>query len=426
MTAGPLPMLIFAPRKTGIYAFHVLLGALELRDLPRRLDIRFAKRPRELREWLLDAKRTHRPVLVAWSFFSPAFPAIEAELAELRVEVDAPWILHLAGGVHATAEPQATLTAGFDYVALGEGERLIAGVVLRWLRGEDIAEVAGIACLREGRYRANGFGERVDLDAYPPFAPETGRFNPIEITRGCVYACRFCQTPYMFKARFRHRSVDAVCRWTQVLRARGMRDIRFLTPTALSYGSEDETMNLAAVEALLAAVRGAAGAEGRIFFGSFPAEVRPEHVTGEAVALLKRYVHNDNLVIGAQSGSQKVLDLLKRGHGTEEIEAAVRHTVEAGFIAYVDFMFGLPGEEPDDVEASLVFAERLAGMGAVIHAHTFMPLPGTPFKDAPPGTIADQTRRRISHLASAGKLFGQWQPQQQIAQRLSELRQGGS
>ena len=29
----------------------------------------------------------------------------------------------------------------------------------------------------------------------------------LEITRGCVYACSFCQTPFMFKARFRHRSV---------------------------------------------------------------------------------------------------------------------------------------------------------------------------------------------------------------------------
>jgi hypothetical protein len=36
------------------------------------------------------------------------------------------------------------------------------------------------------------------------------RYDPIEITRGCIHACRFGQTPDLYKARFRHRSVANV------------------------------------------------------------------------------------------------------------------------------------------------------------------------------------------------------------------------
>ena len=176
--------------------------------------------------------------------------------------------------------------------------------------------------------------------------------------------------------------------------------VRFTTPTAFSYGSDDENVRLDRIEALLAAVRGTMGKEGKIFFGTFPSEVRPEHVSREALAVLKRYVDNDNHIIGGQSGSQRVLDAANRGHSVEAIEAAAELCLEAGFLPKVDFIFGLPGETPDDMEASLGLAERLARRGARIHGHTFMPLPGTPLRAAPQGQVAERALARLHRLES--------------------------
>ena len=179
------------------------------------------------------------------------------------------------------------------------------------------------------RYEPAG---RHPLGRYPAFGRRRGRYNPIEITRGCVYGCTFCQTPFMFKARFRHRPADHVADHVAQMVASGRRDVRFLTPTALSYGSPDESVQLDAVESLLGSVREAVGSRARIFVGTFPSEVRPEHVTPEAMALIGRYCDNDNLVIGGQSGSEEMLARTNRDHGVKVIVDAVRIARAAGLL----------------------------------------------------------------------------------------------
>jgi radical SAM superfamily enzyme YgiQ (UPF0313 family) len=243
-----------------------------------------------------------------------------------------------------------------------------------------------------------GKGEAVTLDEFPPFAAKHWKFGAIEITRGCIYACSFCQTPFLNKARFRHRSPAEVERHVRVFRAAGNRDLRFVSPTSLSYGSPDESVNLDAVDELLGRVRAAMGEDGRVFFGSFPSEVRPEHVTPEAMRVLKKWVDNDNLIIGGQSGSLRMLEATHRGHDVESIERAVHVAVEGGFTPNVDFILGMPGETPEDAALSLALMERLAKAGARVHNHTFMPLPGTPFKNAPAGTVDDVSRQRLEVL----------------------------
>ena len=107
------------------------------------------------------------------------------------------------------------------------------------------------------------------------------------------------------------------------------------------------------MEELLASCKEGIGPDGRVFFGSFPSEIRPEHMTVEALRLVKRYCANDNLIVGAQSGSERVLEAAKRGHGVEEVRRAVRIGIAEGFRINVDMIFGMPGEEPADADASL-------------------------------------------------------------------------
>lgn len=411
---------------TNTYGHHVVLGALGSEppdgvDPTRLVHIAAteAEAATEIAAGLRDADR----VLVTWSFYSADLPAVAAEVGRLRAAEPDVRVTHLAGGVHASAEPEATLRAGFDVVAVGEGEAVIVGAVDALWHGRPLADRPGLAALDEtGAYvTPREPAPRHELDRFPAVAAPWDRYNPVEITRGCIYACRFCQTPYLFKARFRHRSVANVAEHVRAMRARGLRYVRFVTPTSLSYGTQTTEPDLGAVEELLAAVRREMGPDGRVYFGSFPSEVRPEHVTHEALAVLRRYVDNTNIIIGAQSGDDTVLEAAKRGHDVEAVERAVRICAEAGWQANVDLLFGLPGEGEAQARRTLALAERLSALGARLHAHTFVPLPGTPWRNAEPGRVSAELAADLDRLASRGALYGHWKRQQELGERLVPL-----
>lgn len=421
------PAILAMHVRSGTTALNVVTAALDADPRTLDSDVHFLKSDSEL----ITAVRAERAKpgaarpLVLWSFYSPDFEDTAKDLAAVRAATgDA--ALHLAGGVHATAEPLATLRAGFDLVAVGEGEHTICQVVASLEAGGDVRALQGIAHLENGRLVSHGPGERHPLDAYPAFNARYKKWNALEITRGCVYACSFCQTPYMFKARFRHRSIENVRANIDRMALSGSRFVRFLTPTSLSYGSEGTEPNLEAVDALLRTVREGAGAEAKIFFGTFPSEIRPEHITRESLAVLKRWIDNKTLVIGGQSGSDRVLEETRRGHGVDAIVRAVELSVEAGFEPDVDFLLGLPGETEADRVLSMKLAERLVSMGARIHSHAFMPLPGTPLRDATPVPIEASTTLAMQRLESKGKAYGQWRKQVVTADQLVRARRASS
>jgi B12-binding domain/radical SAM domain protein len=396
--------------RSGIAALNVVTAALDGDPRTRDVEVVFAKTRAELVAAIAPGD------VVAHSFYSVDARRAADEVAWLRAEAAS--ALHVAGGVHATAEPAATVAMGFDVVIAGEGEP---------------AFVELVAAVREGRDPRGGIGTvwaggkgpaapRRPLDEFPAANLKYGRWNPLEITRGCIYACSFCQTPFMFKARFRHRSVGNVREHVRAMVAGGLRYVRYVSPTSLSYGSEDTSVNLPAVEELLAAVRGELPPGGKQYFGTFPSEVRPEHVSPEALAVIARYADNRSLVIGGQSGSERLLAETHRGHGVDVIERAVALCAEAGFRADVDFLFGLPGETAQDRAQTIALAERITAKGARVHSHAFMPLPGTPLSRAEPTPIADDLATAVARLESRGAAYGQWREQQRVAGELVQLK----
>jgi B12-binding domain/radical SAM domain protein len=398
--------------RSGIAALNCVAGAVP--EVP----VRFVKSQDEIVAAVAEAREAGQAPVVAWSFYSADADAAAADLALVRPHTGG--ALHVAGGVHATAEPLATLRAGFDLVAIGEGEATTRALFEVIAGGGDPRSLQGIAYLEGDHLVSHGPGERRPLDDFPSF--RHGRWQPIEITRGCIYACTFCQTPFVFKARFRHRSVESVRRHVEAMAGEGSRFVRFLTPTALSYGTDDEHPRLDAIEHLLRATREAAGPSARIYFGTFPSEVRPEHVTKEALAVLRRWVDNDTLVIGAQSGSERVLEAMRRGHGVDEVLRAVREAVAAGFRPEVDLLLGFPGETRADRDASLKLAERLVSLGARIHSHAMLPLPGTPMRDAVPEAIEEDVAARLARLEAKGAAWGAWRRQVIASEQLVRRR----
>ncbi len=70
------------------------------------------------------------------------------------------------------------------------------------------------------------------------------------------------------------------------------------------------------------------------------------------------------------------------------------------------------------LEADQRFSD-LAAMGAIIHSHTFMPLPGTPLADAPPGRVTPEVESILGRLSKDGFHIGQWRKQEALAVTIS-------
>jgi B12-binding domain/radical SAM domain protein len=410
-----MPILAFVANKHNLNSIAALTGALEVDARTRTLPLHFLWQDGRLQSHLGRLAGEGQRLVVALSLATADLPDVPALMADLRALRPAPFVV--AGGPHPSARPTELLELGADAVVVGEGEEALPALLNRVLAGGSPAGLPGVATLDgDGAPVRGPRPEPIDLDAYPPLGVAHRRFGPIEITRGCPCACAFCQTSFLFGGRMRHRSVAHVVAWVERAMARGYSYVRFVTPNAFAYQSEDNgrTANLDAIERLLREMAALVGKE-LVYFGTFPSEVGPETVTPEAVALVRRYCGNDNLIFGAQTGSDRLLRALRRSHTVADIYRAAETIASGGLTPIVDLIFGLPGEEAEDVAATLRLIEDLVAMGAVLHTHTFMPLPGTPLENAPPGRVDPALHPLLDRLASQGHQIGQWRKQEGIA-----------
>jgi B12-binding domain/radical SAM domain protein len=350
---------------------------------------------------------------------------------DLRSKWGAGAFISICGGPHPTGGPAPVLKAGFDYACVGEGEDTIRDVAIALAggglsaisgggkraraSGEIPVEVPGLFRLEDGEVAGRVRSEPVDLEACPPL-PLRNRFpTHIEIGRGCRWGCAYCQTPGIHGHRERFRSLDMIERVVDFYARTGMEDFRFVLPNALGYGSERPgEPDCEALGLLLERVKSRARG-GRIFLGSFPSEARPEYVSAEALGILREYVSNEKIVIGGQSGSQRVLDRLGRGHSVEDIRRACAAAIAAGFKPAIDLVLGFPGETAGDRRLTIDLIEELAGKGSRVNMHFFMPLPGTPLSEGTPVHLKDDERRVLDRLAQRGIVRGGWRRQEDFA-----------
>jgi len=313
-----------------------------------------------------------------------------ANVRALIPEIAGAECVTIAGGSHASACWKEVIHSA-DYVVVGEGERTLPRL-LEAIESGSGAPIPGTATVAGGLVPVD---HAVRLDAYLPFSRRKGY---IECSRGCPHICAYCQTPRLFPGGMRHRSIDAC-----VEAAHALPDVRFVTPNAFAYGSDGRAPRFEKVRRLLAAL---AREGATIWFGTFPSEVRPEFVTDEALELVGMYCANTRIHFGIQSGSDRVLGALGRGHTVADGLAAVDRALDHGFVPVVDVILGFPFESGDEQEATLALAEYLARRGCRIHAHRFMPLPGTPLASRSSRPLVPTARQRVGRLALAGKLTG--------------------
>lgn len=413
--------LVVYYHKNNKFSFNALIGALDSLERFNELKIAYFSRQNELIQGLNDIILKYDKVVLGISFFTTQIWEIRELIETIRRNYDNKLMI-IAGGPHPTGDPVGTLKIGCDITVVGEGEDTLIELLQKINNGEDLSNVKGIGYINpDGNYEYTGKRVFIDLNKYPPFPLKNRRFGALEITRGCPFVCFFCQTSYIAGTTPRHRSIKTICKYVRLMMEENLSDIRFITPNALCYGSSDgKSLNLPKLEELLVKVKKIVEPEGRIFFGSFPSEVRPEHVTKETLDLITTYANNDNIIIGAQSGSQKILDSCHRGHTVADVYTAVDLTLEAKLKANVDFIFGLPNETSEDVQSTIHVMEDLVKKGARIHAHSFIPLPMTPFAKEPAIKLDENIQKSLKSSILGSNVFGEWKKQEEMALKIAQ------
>jgi B12-binding domain/radical SAM domain protein len=377
--------LIFYYHRLNCYSFNALAGALDSHADLEDASIKLATNADSLRAFASAAAEQYSHVIVALSIMTCQFEGMQRLIRQLRSDCGSRLAI-IAGGPHVTACTQEVLDAGIDVAFRGEAELSFPGILRSIDAGQEFSQVEASP-------------DRVDIDSFVSISPKRGMFGPIEITRGCAFACNYCQTSQIFGTRLRHRSISNIVRQAESLRSGNRKVVRLLSPNAFSYGSDDgRQLNMEAMRELLAALREAVTAKARIIFAHFPSEARPEHITSDSLDMLKEFADNDEIVIGAQSGSARMLEHCHRSHTVESILSAVKLARKYGYKVIVDFIYGLPGETDKDMRESLKIMEEVVRLGARIHPHIFAPLPQTPFSMEKPGSISPAVRDALERL----------------------------
>ena len=285
----------------------------------------------------------------------------------------------VVSGSDATDHPELYLRRGAVAVILGEGEITLADLADRLLMGASIADVPGIAYLDDTcgvrRTSARPFIRALDELPFPAWdLVDINRYRQIwrgrhgyysmniATTRGCPYHCNWCAKP-IYGQRYAIRSPKAVVEEMAWLK-------RHFAPDHLWMVDDVFGLKPGWVEEFATLVNE------RHVKVPFRCLMRADQVTpGVASALAESGCRM--LWMGAESGSQKVLDAMEKGLSVDDIRSANRllkaHAIDVG----VFLQFGYPGETWNDIEATLQLARELEP--ADIGVSVSYPLPGTQF-----------------------------------------------
>lgn len=301
----------------------------------------------------------------------------------------------IAGGAHATFDPELFLDHGFDFVVLHEGEQtLFELLALLASTGEqDAGAVQGLAFRRDSEVVTTEPRPLIkdldslpmpdlsglDLDAYRMASGE--RMFLMETSRGCCHHCSFCYTPSMWK------------RWRSKSAGRVVEEYRYFQQQGLEY--------------LLLTDDNVAVSPRRIREITDALTDLPARIPWEAPVCQDTVAANTDLparlkAAGCEtiqsaidSASQKVLDYYGKPTSRPIMEQAFRAMREAGVVANTQVIVGAPVESARDIWSSLSFGRRWAD---VLTISTLEPRPGTRFWEDTFRDRFDQFGRGVSLL----------------------------
>ncbi len=272
----------------------------------------------------------------------------------------------ILGGSHPTVLPEQSLNyTGADMAAIGEGELTFVKVMDALSAKGSPADIPSLAWRKIGRITVNPRAELIpEIDDIPipdrAFINRSEYFGEVILTgRGCPFNCAYCASQNIWGRKVRLRSVGSIIQELEILRRSAesendpkvnQHDGQFSDPIpgrwVVKVVDDTFTVNRKRTLELLDEII-AAGLNCFEFTGGVRADTLDEVlVTKMSEANFKR------VTLGVESGSPRILKMIRKGETSEDVKRAIRLLREAGIRSHAFFMIGLPDETPEDVELS--------------------------------------------------------------------------
>jgi tRNA-2-methylthio-N6-dimethylallyladenosine synthase len=236
------------------------------------------------------------------------------------------------------------------------------------------------------------FPEVEKFDCLP--APQAeGPTAFVSVMEGCSKYCTYCVVPYT-RGEEVSRPFDDVIAEVAGLAAQGVREVNLLGQNVNAYRGalhDGGTADLALLIRYVAAIEGI----GRIrFTTSHPVEFSDNLIAAFAeVPELVSFVH-----LPVQSGSDRILAAMKRGHTTLEYRSRIRALQRArpGLLVSSDFIVGFPGETESDFDATLALIDAVGF--DLSYSFIYSRRPGTPAAELPDDVPMEVKKERLARL----------------------------
>jgi anaerobic magnesium-protoporphyrin IX monomethyl ester cyclase len=299
-------------------------------------------------------------------------------IAKIAKEV-CPSCIAALGGSHVTFWDEKALQEcpALDVAVRKEGENTLLELAERVEASKDYYDILGITCRKDGKIVRNPdrpYIENLDSLPFPAHylwpIERLRKYGtvifPLVTSRGCVYWCDFCTAVRMFGRRYRMRSPKSV-----------VDELEFLHKTygAYQFTFYDDafTVDQQRVAEICEEIRN------RKLKIKWDCETRVDMVTKE---LLRNMKEAGCIAVwfGVESGSQQVLDAMRKGFSTAQTVRAFKWAKEAGLMTVANVILGFPGETKETAWETIKFVESLNPNDVGYYVAT--PYPGTPLYDS--------------------------------------------
>jgi tRNA-2-methylthio-N6-dimethylallyladenosine synthase len=235
----------------------------------------------------------------------------------------------------------------------------------------------------------------------------------VSIMEGCSKYCTFCVVPYT-RGEEISRPLDDVIAEVASLAEQGVREVNLLGQNVNAYRGETHDGDIADLALLIHYVAAIDGIDRIRYTTSHPVEFSDNLI--EAYATVPELVSHLHLPV--QSGSDRILSMMKRGHSALEYKHKINklRKIRPDISMSSDFIIGFPGETDADFNATMKLIDDI-GFDASF-SFIYSARPGTPAAFMPENVDMETKKQRLKQLQD--KLLGQ---ANQISRRMVGSRQ---